>query len=386
MLIIQFKWVKMILKKLVSYLDRIFNRDLALSWDKAGLQIGNLDSDIKKILVTLNVIGDVVKEAVDMKTGLILSHHPLIFAPLETVVSSKAGEREILKLAENGIAVYCAHTNYDLMPGGLNDYTASILGLENTSVIEEESGKWYKFSVFVPPEAEEKVREAICRHGGGRWKNYSCCTFNTPGKGTFVPEEGSRPYKGKTGKLNFADEVRIECIVNEASLNDVVSAAVKAHPYEEVAYDVYRIENRFGDAGIGRLGELKSPESFTKFSERLKDRLKLDSLRWMGGSKLDTGSIRIKRVALVCGSANSLAERLAGIDCDAVAAGEISYHNALKIAESGRLVLEIGHGSSERPAIDGMYGKLDDFFKKQDINIKVLKSSSDCGFWRYKVD
>jgi dinuclear metal center YbgI/SA1388 family protein len=386
MLIIQFNRVKMILIELVSYLDRIFKRDLALSWDKAGLQIGNIDSDIKKILVTLNVTGDVVKEAVNVKADLILSHHPLIFTPLETVLGFKAGEREILMLAENRIAVYSAHTNYDLMPEGLNDYAANIIGLENIRVIEEQAGKWYKFSIFVPLEAEEKVREAICRHGGGKWKNYSCCTFNTRGKGTFIPEEGSKPYKGKTGQLNYVDEVRIECIVSESSLNDVIMAAVEAHPYEEAAYDIYRIENKFGDAGIGRLGELKTPESFKDFTERVKDRLKLDGFRWMCGSKIDTRSIRIRKVALICGSGNSLAERLAGIDCDVIVVGEMSYHNALKIAESGKLIIEIGHGSSEKPAASGMYGKLDDFFKKQNIKIQILKASSGCESWRYKIE
>ncbi len=376
----------MILKELVSYLDRIFNRDLALSWDKAGLQVGDLDSDIKKILITLNVLNDVVEEAVNMKTDLILTHHPLIFTPLETVLSFKAGERELLVLAENRIAIYCAHTNYDLMPKGLNDYAANIIGLENTRVIEEQAGKWYKFTVFVPLEAEDKVREAICRQGGGKLHNYSCCTFNTRGKGTFIPEEGSKPYKGKIGQLNCEDEVRIECIVSESSLNGVVSAAVKAHPYEVVAYDVYRIENKFGDAGIGRLGELKKYESFTDFTERIKKRLRLDNFRWMGSSKIDTGDIKIRKVALVCGSGNSLAERLAGIDCDVIVVGEIGYHNALKIAESGKLIIEVGHGSSEKPAVDDMYGKLDDFFKKQNIKIQILKASSCCKSWRYKIE
>jgi len=376
----------MILKELVLHLDRIFKKNLALDWDKTGLQIGNLDSDIKKILVTLNVVGDVAKEAVSMKADLIISHHPLIFYPLDTVLSSKAGEREILILAENRVAVYCAHTNYDLMPEGLNDFVAGIIGLENTEVIEEQPEKWYKFAVFVPVEVEEKVREAICKHGGGKWQNYSCCTFSAQGKGTFIPGENSKPYKGKIGQASFVDEVRIECIVNESRLNDVVSAAVKAHPYEEVAYDVYRIENKFRDAGIGRLGELKKPESFTDFTERIKDRLKIDSLRWMCGSKINTGDMKIKKAALVCGSANSLAERLSCIDCDVIVVGEVGYHNALKIAENGKLIIEVGHGSSEKPAVDDMYNKLDDFFCKQKIKIEILKSSLGCKSWRYKID
>lgn len=119
----------MILEELALSLDKIFNRNLALSWDKAGLQIGNLESDINKILITLDITGDVVDEAVNLNSDLILAHHPLIFNSLDTILSSKAGEKEILVLIENRVAVYCAHTNYDLMKGGLNDFVASTLDL-----------------------------------------------------------------------------------------------------------------------------------------------------------------------------------------------------------------------------------------------------------------
>jgi dinuclear metal center YbgI/SA1388 family protein len=280
----------MILKELVSYLDRIFNKELAVSSDRVGIQVGNPDSDIKKILVTLDVTRDVVEEAAAEKAGLILSHHPLIFNPLDTILSSRVGEREVLALAEKGIASYCAHTNYDFMPGGLNDYKAEILGLENTKIIDEQ------------------------------------------------PDD-------------------------EAS----------------------SIVNKISGAGNGRLGELKKAESFKDFTKRVKDRLNIKGLRWMCDSRIDIHSIKIKKVALACGSANSLTEKFKGIDCDVVVVGEIKYHNALKIAESGKLIIEVGHGSSERPAVEDMYRKLDDFFKKQNIEMQILRSSVGCKIWRYEI-
>ena len=280
----------MILKELVSYLDRIFNKELALSSDRVGLQVGNPDSDIKKILVALDVTRDVVKEAAAEKAGLILSHHPLIFAPLGTILGSKAGEREIFALAEKGIASYCAHTNYDFMLGGLNDYKAEILGLENTKIIDE------------------------------------------------------RP-------------------------DDEASSIV----------------NKISGAGNGRLGELKKPESFKDFTKRVKDRLKIKGLRWMCDSKIDISSIKIKKVASASGSVNALTEKFTGIECDAIVVGEIKYHNALKIADSGKLIIEVGHGGSERPAIDSMYEKLNDFFKKHSIKMEILKSSVGCKIWRYEI-
>jgi dinuclear metal center YbgI/SA1388 family protein len=280
----------MILKELVFHLDRIFNKELALSSDRVGLQIGNLDSDIKKILVALDVTRDVAEEAADKKAGLILSHHPLIFTPLDTILSSKAGEKELLSLAEKGIASYCAHTNYDFMQGGLNDYKAEILGLENIKIIDE------------------------------------------------------RPNDEPSG------------IVNKTS-----------------------------GAGNGRLGELKKPESFKDFTKRVKDRLKIAGLRWMCDSGIDISSMKIKKVASASGSANALTEKFTSIDCDVIVVGEIKYHNALKITDSGRPVIEVGHGESERPAINGMYEKLNDFFKKHDIKMDLLKSSADCKTWRYEI-
>jgi dinuclear metal center YbgI/SA1388 family protein len=376
----------MILKELALSLDKIFNRNLALSWDKAGLQIGNLESDINKILITLDITGDVVDEAVNFNSDLILAHHPVIFNSLDTILSTKAGEKEILALIENRVAVYCAHTNYDLMKGGLNDFVASTLDLTGTEIIEERYEQWYKFVVFVPKEAEEKIRKVICQYGGGKWQNYSCCTFNIEGKGTFIPQEGSKPYIGELGCVNYVDEVRIECIVNERDLSNLIDATIKAHPYEAVAYDVYKIENKFKDAGIGRLGKLKEPESFRDFTRKIKNRLGIDGFKWLCKKDIKIDSKNIRKVAVVCGSGNSIARRLADIDYDLVIVGEIGYHNALQIIESGKIIVAIGHGSSEKLAITDMCNKLEDFFQKQKIKIDILKSRFGYKSWRYQVD
>jgi len=376
----------MILEELALYLDKIFKRSLALSWDKAGPQIGNTKRDIKKILVTLDITSDVVDEAISTGSDLILTHHPLIFNSLDTVLSSKAGEKEVLALAESRIAVYCAHTNYDVMAGGLNDLAANALGLTDIKIIEDKYEQWYKFVVFVPKEAEEKIREVICRHGGGKWQNYSCCTFNIEGKGTFIPLEGSKPYKGKVGCINYVDEVRIECIVNESDLSGLIKAAIEAHPYEEAAYDLYKIENKFKGTGLGRLGRLKEPLSFKDFAVKIKEKLEIDDFGWMCKKSLKVNDKKISKAAVVCGSANSLTGSLVDIDCDLVIVGEIGYHNALQVIESGKILIAAGHGSSEKLAISGMSEKLEDFFKKKNIKVDVLKSRVGYKLWRYKVD
>ncbi len=376
----------MILKDLASCLDRIFNRHIALDWDKTGLEIGDPEKDIKKILVTLDITGDEADEAVRTKSDLILTHHPLIFNPLDTILGSKNIEKEILKLIKNEVAVYAAHTNYDMMAGGLNDFLAASLGLIKIETIEEVHEQWYKFVVFVPEEAAEKIRDVICRYGGGKWQNYSCCTFNIEGKGTFIPHEGSKPYTGKIGKMNFVDEVRIECIVNEMDLGKLVDAVVKAHPYEEVAYDVYKIDNKFKAAGLGRLGEFKKPQTFKSFSEKIKQVLGIEVFRWMYKKDIKVDAKKIEKAALVCGSANSLTGRLADIYCDLVMVGEISYHNALQIIESGKILVAVGHGNSESLAITGMSDRLEEFLKKEKIKIDILKSKYGYKSWRYQID
>ncbi len=376
----------MILKDLALCLDRIFNRHIALDWDKTGLEIGDAQKDIKKILVTLDITGDEADEAVTTNSDLILCHHPLIFNPLSTILDSKTTEKEILKLIKNGIAVYAAHTNYDMMAGGLNDLIAGNLGLININIIEEANEQWYKFVVFVPKEAAGKIRDVICRYGGGKWQNYSCCTFNIEGKGTFIPYEGSKPYTGKVGRMNFVDEVRIECIVNGRDLWILVDAVVKAHPYEEVAYDVYKIENKFKAAGLGRLGEFEKPQTFKSFSQKIKRVLGIEVFRWMYKKDVKVDAKKIEKTALVCGSANSLTGRLADIDCDLVVVGEISYHNALRIIESGKILVAVGHSSSEALAITGMSAILEEFLKKEKIKIDILKSKYGYRSWRYQID
>lgn len=376
----------MILKELALCLDKVFNKNLALAWDKAGLQIGNLESNIKKILVTLNLVDAVAEEAINSGSNLIITHHPLIFNSLDTILSSVIGQKEILKLIENHISVYCAHTNYDSMAGGLNEVLAGKLELVDLDIIEEQSKQWYKFVIFVPPEAEEKIRNVICREGGGSWRNYSCCTFNVKGKGTFIPLEGSKPYTGKIGNINYADEVRIECIVDEKNLNRLIKEAIKAHPYEEVAYDIYRIENKFREAGAGRVGRLKENKTFADFSREIKGKLNIENFMWLSRDNIRPVNRRINKVAVVCGSANSLSGSLKNTDCDTVVVGEIGYHNALEIAESGKLIIVLGHGNSEKFAVDDIYNKLKKYFKENKIKAGILKSKRGYNLWRYEVE
>ena len=376
----------MILKDLVLNLDKIFHKNLAYAWDKTGLQIGRSESEIKKILITLDIDDDVIEEAVNTGSNLIISHHPLIFEPLENIIDSGRGTSEkVLRLIEKGIAVYAAHTNYDIMPGGLIDVLSKKLELEDLQYIKQEDIQWYKFVIFVPRDSQDKVRKAICSRGGGEFKNYSCCTFNTVGKGTFLPGEDAEPYIGEKGNLNIVDEIRMECIVGEDDLEVMVESAVEAHPYEEVAYDIYKIENKFGGKGLGRYGKLKHPEIFKRYIKRLKQQLQVEVIGWFHKGISNPGNRLIEKVAIIAGSANSLAGDIAALDCDLVLVGEIGYHYSIEISEMGKIVAMLGHGSSEKLAIDGIYDRLNDYSSGNNMSLEIIKSKEGYWVWRYDI-
>ena len=376
----------MILKDLALHLDKIFHKNLAYTWDKVGLQIGRSGTDIKKILITLDIDDEVIEEAVNTGSNLIISHHPLIFEPVENITGSSRGTSEkILKLIEKGIAVYTAHTNYDIMPGGLIDVLSEKLELDDLQYIKQENAQWYKFVIFVPRDSQDKVRKAICSQGGGEFKNYSCCTFNVAGKGTFLPGEGAEPYIGEKGNLNIVDEIRMECIVSEDNLEVMVKTAIEAHPYEEAAYDIYKIKNNFGGKGLGRYGKLRDPEIFKRYLKRLKQQLQVGVIGWMHKGIGNPGNKLIEKIAIINGSANSLTGEISALDCDLVLVGEIGYHNSIEISETGKIVAVLGHGTSEKWAIDDMYDHLNDFSSGNNMALEIIKSKEGYWVWRYDI-
>jgi len=108
--------------------------------------------------------------------------------------------------------------------------------------------KVVKIVVFVPEADADKVRNALGQAGAGKIGNYSFCSFSSKGTGRFRPDEGASPHIGKVGDLETVAEERIETICARDILSTVVSAMKAAHPYEEVAYDVYALENEIEES------------------------------------------------------------------------------------------------------------------------------------------
>jgi dinuclear metal center YbgI/SA1388 family protein len=373
------------LKELVKILDREFHKEYALNWDNAGLLTGDLNNEVQKVIISLDVNNFVISEAIKTKADLVFSHHPLILNPIKNIVSDSLQSQVILKAIENKIALYCAHTNYDVMENGLNDYIASLLDMKSITYIIPNNLQWFKFAIYAPSGYEEKIRNAICSAGGGQWGDYSCATFKTNGTGTFKPGSNSEPFIGEKGKLEFVDEVKIECVARSENLKTLLENVLSVHPYEEPAYDIIPMENILIKGGIGRIGKIEHALKLDEFLEFVKIKLDINNFKYIykdNSSIIDNG---IKKIAVVNGSINSITAEISGLDIDCLICGEISYHNAQLISENGILIVELGHAESELFAVNDIFLKMVNISKSNCPGLKLIKSKNIEILWRYMI-
>jgi dinuclear metal center YbgI/SA1388 family protein len=324
--------------EIIQLFEQFSPKRLAMEGDKIGLQIGRLNKKIKRIMIALDVLENVIDEAIEKNVELIIAHHPPIFRPLKSINMDTVQGRVIEKLIKHDITVYAAHTNLDVTKGGVNDLLAAALGIENSEVLVPTfNEKLVKLVVFVPASHAEDIREVLGSTGAGFIGNYSDCSFSTTGIGRFLPREHTNPYIGKTGQLEEVDEVRIETIVPETSLNKVVSAMLKAHPYEEAAYDVYPLENKGEILGLGRIGTIKEM-TLLEFAEVVKLALEVESVRVVG----DLQS-KVKKVAVLGGDGNKYFTHAKFKGADVYVTGDIYYHTAHDAMMEGLNMIDPGH-------------------------------------------
>lgn len=353
-------------KEIMDIMEKLAPRELAESWDNVGLQIGDMEDGIKKILVTLDVTEEVVDEAIEKDIDMIISHHPFIFKPINNIIVGDPKGRIIKKLIKNDINLYVSHTNIDIAENGLNDMLAKKLNLENISILSpSQKEKFYKIAVFVPLGHEDKVRAALGNAEAGWIGNYSHCTFQTKGIGTFKPLEGANPFIGQVDEIEKVDEYRIETIVSQGNLSNTIKKMKEAHPYEEVAYDVYPMELEGKVSGLGRIGELENPKEYEDFINDIKDILEVDNIR-MAGIKKD----KIKKVGLCTGSGAEFMADASKAGADLYITGDVKYHEAQMAEELDILLIDAGHFSTEIIFIDGVKEYLDDKLS----NIDIIKS------------
>ncbi|MDI6829137.1 MAG: Nif3-like dinuclear metal center hexameric protein, partial [Armatimonadota bacterium] len=281
----------MLLRDIIPILEDIAPPERMLPDDRIGLMVGDPGQDVRSIVVTVDVTLALLKSR---PADLIIAHHPLIYKPLYTVRLDQYPQKLVYALVNAGVSLYVMHTNYDCADGGINDVLADRLGIEDPKILKVTGGeKLFKLAVFVPNEAVDNVLNAVCEAGAGWIGNYSHCTFRSPGTGTFKPLEGATPYVGRVGELEQTAEFKLETIVPEHLLHDVLHAMLAAHPYEEVAYDVYPLWNKGTEWGLGRYGKLREPTTFGEFCALVRDVLDNEAVRTSGdpGAPVETVAV-----------------------------------------------------------------------------------------------
>jgi dinuclear metal center YbgI/SA1388 family protein len=366
------------IEQIAAKIEEIVPLKLAQEWDNVGLLIGDARRDVKNILLTIDITGEVLAEAKRLRTNLIVSYHPVIWDGLKQITAGGAGG-VVYELVRSGIAVFSMHTALDAATGGLNDGLAEIVGIADAEPIgdwvDSPSGENYKVVVFVPVESAAKVSNAVFAAGAGAIGNYSHCSFQTEGTGSFLPLAGARPTIGKKGKVQKVAEVRFETIVPAEKLAGVIGAMKKAHPYETPAFDCYRLYQSQGKFGLGRIGKLAKPMQLDKVIERIKKQTGAKAIGIIGREK------RLVRKAAVCaGSCGNIINSVIGAGCDLYVTGELKHHHALAAQEAQLTCICLSHSVSERFILKKFASKL----KRQLANINVRISKKDAEPFRWK--
>jgi dinuclear metal center YbgI/SA1388 family protein len=315
-----------------------------VAWEKdnVGLQVGDKQRGVTKILITLDVTRQTIAEAIEKKVELIISHHPLLFRPPSAITTNDTIGELVLLLAEHKIALFSAHTNLDFTHGGVSFALAETLGLKKSRFLSPLKHSLAKIIVFIPEGYVDHVIHAMTQAGAGIIGEYSSCSFGTKGKGSYRGSELSNPFAGKQGKLEFVEETRLEMIAPRANLSSVIAAMKTVHPYEEIAYDVYLVENSSPNFGMGVLGVLPKPQTLGSFLKSVKRKLGAKSLRFTGNI-----AANIQNVAVCGGAGSDLLPKAVAAKADVFVTADVRYH-AFHTAVDKIAIVDAGHWETEQ--------------------------------------
>jgi len=337
------------LKELCSYLDSKIPLAFQESYDNSGLQIGLPEMEITSAMITLDVTEEIIEEALSKKCDIIISHHPLIFNSIKSISGKTYTEKILHKAIKHDIAIYSAHTNLDIYNCSVSRKMAEKLTLEKVRVLSPIKNRMLKLITYIPESHLENVREALFEAGAGVVGNYDHCGFISSGTGSFRGGENSNPYAGKKGKIHFEKEIRFETILFSHLKDKVIRKLLDAHPYEEVAYDIYALENENINIGLGCIGEFKDKIVEEDFLNLISKVFDAKGVRYSN----ITGR-QIKKVALCGGSGASLISKAIFSGADAFISADIKYHNFFD-ADDRILIVDIGHFESEKFSTEILY-------------------------------
>ena len=327
---------------IIEQLETLAPLSLQESYDNSGLIVGDCNVNTNSALLCLDSTEEVIDEAIERNCGLVIAHHPIVFSGMKSLTGKNYIERTILKAIKNDIAIYAIHTNLDNVKNGVNKKMAEKIGLKNLKILSPKGGKLQKMVFFCPIDSSENVKAALFSAGGGTIGEYDCCSFSLEGNGTFRPGKNTNPHVGGKGELHVEKEHRIELIFPDYLRSNLIHALKSNHPYEEVAFDLYNLENKWSEVGSGMIGELSEPLEILDFLDRVKLKLGTECIRH---TKALNG--KVERVAICGGSGSFLLNSAIANGADVFITGDYKYHQFFD-ADGKIVIADVGHFESEQ--------------------------------------
>lgn len=332
----------MIVKDVIDILEELAPLAYAEDFDNVGLLVGDKNTAVSGILVTLDTLENVLDEAIAEDCNLIVSFHPIIFSGLKKLTGASYVERVVLKAIQNRIAIYCMHTALDNAKNGVNAKICEVLGILNPKILIPQKGTIKKLTTYVPVADCNKLKEALFTAGAGNIGNYSNCSFTAEGTGSYKADENASPAKGEIGETHYEREVQLNITYSKANERNVLNALFGNHPYEEVAYEIYTLENTDQNRGMGMIGELEKAIDGAAFLQQVKDRMNAGSIRH---SRLLEK--KVKKVAVLGGSGAFAIEPAKLSGADVLITSDLKYHQFYQ-AEEKMVIADIGHYETEQ--------------------------------------
>ena len=330
------------IKEIITVLEEMAPLAYAEDFDNVGLLLGNQEDEATGVLVCHDALESVIEEAITKNCNLVVCFHPILFSGIKKITGKNYVERSVLKAIKNDIAIYAVHTALDNHKNGVNKIFCDALGLINTKILVPKPNFIQKLVTYTIPENVEQVRNALFNAGAGKIGNYDDCSFTSQGIGTYMGNENSNPEIGERFEFVEAQEIKIEVTFEKHLQNKILKALLKNHVYEEVAYEIYDLQNTHQNIGLGMVGELEKPLSEIEFLQLVKTKMQCGGIRHstlLGKS--------IKKVAVLGGSGSFAIKNAIQAGADVFLTADLKYHNFYE-AENQMVLADIGHFESER--------------------------------------
>ena len=357
------------IKEITQFLEGIAPLSYQENYDNSGLIVGDENTEVSSVLICLDSVEEVIEEAIENNCNLIIAHHPIVFSGLKKLNGKNHIERTIIKAIQNNIAIYAIHTNLDNVKGGVSSKIANILGLKNQKILAPKKDLLRKLEVYVPKNHADELQNALFLVGAGEVGEYKNCSFQTEGIGTFLPSKNAKPVIGKSGKQERVEEVKIEVVFPKDIERRLILEMKKAHPYDEIAHQIYILDNIFPDVGSGIVGELEEEISSSVFLKKVKTLMKTDCIRY-------TNLVRktIRKVAVCGGSGSFLLNNAKSVGADIFITADFKYHEFFN-AENDIIIADIGHYESEQFTKELIYDLLINNFSKFAVRLSKVNTN-----------